>query len=294
MKEMTSIQGTENWIQCRGGKLYSKSWTPKELVSDEAVLLFHDSLGCVSLWRDFPERLSLVTGRRVIAYDRLGFGHSDLRTDAISRDFVRDEARTTVPTLLDALSVGKFIACGHSVGGGMAVETAAAFPDTCTGVVTIAAQAFVEDRTIEGIRRAQVEFSSPEGFSRLSKYHGSKTSWVLDAWIETWLAPEFSEWNLDDALSRIQCPVLAVHGEVDQYGTIAHPQRIAEGRGNYTILPGVGHNPHREATTELVAVIREWLDHRFDVVAVGNHRGHSRRAGHLRWDRNGRSMLPPR
>ncbi len=256
---MTEVLEVEHWIRCPQGRLYSKQWTPTNLASEQTILLFHDSLGCVALWRDFPKQLAIATGRRVLAYDRLGFGRSAARTDILEKGFVREEAVSFIPILLKELSIGDFIACGHSVGGGMAVETGCAFPETCKAVVTIAAQAFVEDRTIEGIKKAQAEFFSTESLGRLAKYHGEKTGWVLQAWIDTWLAPDFAGWSLDAALDALKCPVLAIHGELDQYGSAAHPERIAGRRGMSKILQGVGHNPHRESAELLISIIREWI-----------------------------------
>ncbi|WP_395457173.1 alpha/beta fold hydrolase [Azospirillum melinis] len=110
------------------GRLYVKDWTPAAAGDLPPILLFHDSLGCVDLWRSFPARLAAATARRVIAYDRLGFGRSDPHPGTLPRDFVAAEARDAVPLLLDSFGIGDFVVCGHSVGGGMAVETAARFP----------------------------------------------------------------------------------------------------------------------------------------------------------------------
>ena len=124
------------------GRLSVKDWTPDASASLPPILLFHDSLGCVDLWRSFPAHLAAATARRVVAYDRLGFGRSDPHPGTLTLGFVAAEARDIVPLLLDHLGIGDFIACGHSVGGGMAVETAARFPSRCRALVTIAAQAF--------------------------------------------------------------------------------------------------------------------------------------------------------
>jgi len=255
------VAETESAVQTGEGRLYAKSWTPE--VPDAArlapVLLFHDSLGCVDLWRSFPMRLAAATRRRVIAYDRLGFGRSDPHPGRIGLDFVALEARDAVPPLCDQLGVAEFVACGHSVGGGMAIETAARHPERCRALVTIAAQTFAEDKTLAGIRVARKDFQDPANLARLAKYHGEKSRWVVDAWTETWLAPGFAQWRLDAALAAVRCPVLAVHGDRDEYGSDVHPTRIAEGRGTAHILPDTGHVPHREREALVVAMIRHFL-----------------------------------
>lgn len=260
----TAPVAQEHLIPTPRGRLFARSWTPP--ASEERaggggvpILLFHDSLGCVALWRSFPERLAAATGRRVIAYDRLGFGRSDPYPGLLPIDFVAAEAREAVPAICDALCINGFIACGHSVGGGMGIHTAAALPERCRALVTIAAQAFVEDRTIAGIEVAKAGFQRPEDLARLARYHGDKARWVVDAWTETWLSPVFADWTVDAARARVRCPVLAIHGELDEYGSTEHPRRIAGTTGTARILAGIGHVPHRECEGDLVELISGFL-----------------------------------
>ncbi len=256
---MPEISDREYWIESPGGQLFAKSWTPIDPGSATPLILFHDSLGCVALWRQFPKLLAEALNRQVIAYDRLGFGRSDRRTDILSGDFVATEAEQYVPLLCEKLSVNEFIACGHSVGGGMAVWAGASLPRQCKGVITIAAQAFVEDRTLAGIRIAEQEFETADNMSRLAKYHGDKAEWVLHAWIDTWQDPAFVDWSLDAALRLLRCPQLTIHGEHDEFGSLEHPRRIAGTHGEPRILSGIGHNPHRECPELLVEIIEDWL-----------------------------------
>ncbi len=244
------------------GALFVRTWDPESAkpLGKVPILLLHDSLGCIALWRSFPERLAAETGRRVIAYDRLGFGQSDPHPGRLGVDFVTDEAARALPALCAALAVEDFILCGHSVGGGMSIEAAARHPEPCRALITIAAQAFVEDRTLAGIRKAQADFEDPAALARLAKYHGEKARWVVDAWVESWLSPAFADWTVDAALAAIRCPVLALHGENDEYGSLIHPTRIAEGRGTAEILPGIGHVPHREAEGMVTGLIREFVE----------------------------------
>lgn len=256
-----AVHDQEQFIQAAGGRLYVKDWRPEapDGTARPPILLFHDSLGCVDLWRSFPARLAAATVRRVIAYDRLGFGRSDPHPGQLALDFVVAEARTVVPVLLDRLAIGDFVACGHSVGGGMAAEAAALFGPRCRALVTIAAQAFVEDRTLAGIRVAEQGFQDPAQLARLAKYHGEKARWAVDAWTGSWLSPEFAGWTLDAALAEVRCPVLALHGDRDEYGSMDHPARIAAGRGTVHMLPDTGHVPHREREDTVVEAIRDFL-----------------------------------
>lgn len=262
---MPDIVTREHWITTAQGRLYARQWEPASghPESDAPILLLHDSLGSVALWRDFPEHLATASGRRVLAYDRLGFGRSDAHPGALGLDFIRAEAIQGFQQVREALGIGDFIVFGHSVGGGMAVACAARFPDQCKALITESAQAFVEDRTLAGIRAAQQAFADPVQRGRLARYHGDKTDWVLSAWIDTWLSPPFADWNLDAELARVRCPVLALHGDQDEYGSVEHPRRIARlagGDATAELLAGRGHVPHREAPEETLARVTRWLD----------------------------------
>lgn len=256
------LEERESHIRIEEGRLFAKTWIPEgsEASRLAPVVLLHDSLGCVDLWRDFPALLASRTGRRVIAYDRLGFGRSDPHPGRLGENFVQMEARYVLPRLREQLDVKDFVACGHSVGGGMAIEAASYFQEECRALVTIAAQAFVEEKTLEGIRTAQRDFQDPTNLAKLSRYHGDKARWVASAWIDTWLAPEFANWNLKAALASVRCPVLAIHGEQDEYGSSEHPKRIAGEYGTVCILPQTGHVPHREPKELLTDVIHRFLE----------------------------------
>ena len=256
----------DHWVNVESGRVFARTWTPENPRYDAAggILLLHDSLGCVDLWRDFPKRLAEATHRTVVAYDRVGFGRSDPYPGALPLSFIRDEAATVVPRLSDALGLETIIPFGHSVGGAMAVATAARWPARCAAVVTESAQSFVEERTIAGLRGARVAFAQPGQLERLARYHGPKARWVLDAWIATWLDPEFEGWSLDDDLRGVKCPVLAMHGDADEYGSVAHPERIArltQGPSRAVILDGCGHVPHREQPTRVLDEVASFLHH---------------------------------
>jgi pimeloyl-ACP methyl ester carboxylesterase len=241
--------------------LFVRKWVPLQ-THGSTIVLFHDSLGSVELWREFPSVLAARTGRAVIAYDRLGFGQSDPRDDRLGMDFIADEAETFFPALRAQLGIDRFVACGHSVGGGMAVYCAAQCGAACAAVITVAAQAFVEDRTLQGIREAQALFADPAQVERLAKYHGDKARWVLDAWLDTWLSPQFAGWSLDAVLPRVTCPLLAIHGADDEYGSTRHPERIgrlAGGPARVEVMPDTRHVPHREREAAVLDWVAEFL-----------------------------------
>lgn len=262
---MTSFSTRDLWIDTERGRLFAQRWTcdATDRPGGAPIVLLHDSLGCVALWRDFPARLALATAREVIAYDRLGFGRSDPHPDRLRTDFIGSEAHTDFRRLREALGLDAFVAFGHSVGGGMAVGCAAAYPDACRALVTESAQAFVEDRTVAGILEAKRAFAEAGQLDRLTRYHGDKAAWVLGAWIDTWLAPDFAAWTLDRELRGVRCPTLVLHGEHDEYGSARHPQRITDlvhGASRLHLLRDCAHVPHRERPDVVLDLVSSWLE----------------------------------
>lgn len=262
--DMTHTAHDETWIETPQGRLFAKRWrgTPVADAAAGPIVLLHDSLGSVGLWRDFPERLAQATQRDVIAYDRLGFGCSDPHPARLTATFVRDEADHAFRALREQLGFASFVAFGHSVGGGMAVGCAAAYPDRCRALVTVAAQAFVEERTLAGIRESERQFAEPGQLDRLARHHGDKAEWVLRAWVDTWLSAAFRDWSLDDMLPQVRCPTLAIHGSQDEYGSSAHPNRIASrvaGPSSVMMLKECGHVPHRERTADVLDAVKDFL-----------------------------------
>lgn len=144
----------------------------------------------------------------------------------------------------------------------MALVAAATLPSRCTAVITEAAQAFVEPRTLAGIEAAKLAYDNPEQFAKLARWDGDNARWVLGAWTEVWLAPAFRAWSLDPVLGEVHCPVLAIHGGRDEFGSEAFPRRIVQGvRGpaRLELFPDCGHVPHREQPAAVIQLTREFL-----------------------------------
>ncbi|MDH1523176.1 alpha/beta fold hydrolase [Achromobacter mucicolens] len=261
---MSSVEFQDVFVPAASGQLFVRRWTPAASAtsagSGAPIVLMHDSLGCAELWRDFPERLAGATGREVIAYDRLGFGRSDPYKGTLGVDFVVREAIEGFRAVREALELDQFAAFGHSVGGGMAIASAAAYPQSCRALITESAQVYAEERTLEGIRQARESFAQPGQLDRLKKYHGDKAAWVLSAWIDTWLSPDFADWTLDPQLAQVKCPALALHGDNDDYGSTVHAERIAQLAGAQPVIfENCGHVPHREMPEQVLATVSDWL-----------------------------------
>jgi pimeloyl-ACP methyl ester carboxylesterase len=260
-----AIMQTDIILNIGGASVFARQFSAEPSsarVADFPIVLLHDSLGSVELWREFPDLLARRTGRSVIAYDRLGFGRSSPRRELPAANFIHQEAEEVLPALLAELGINEFAIFGHSVGAAMALLAAARFGDRCRGVVSEAGQAFNEDRTTEGIRRAQENFRDPEQFARLERWHGEKARWVLDAWTGSWLSPEFAQWSLAPDLPRVKSPVLVIHGDRDEYGSIRMPETIARHVGGPVevhVLSDCGHVPHRERPEEVAGLVANFL-----------------------------------
>ena len=249
-------------VDVPGGRVFTRRWSVP-VARHAPLVLLHDSLGCVALWRDFPLELAMACHCDVLAYDRLGFGKSSARKEKPSLQFIHEEAATFFPALQQALNLERFSLFGHSVGGGMALAIAALHPGACAAVITESAQAFVEERTKAGIRTAMQHFARPDQFAKLVRLHGEKAAWVFAAWTDIWLSPDFAGWNLDPYLGKIACPVLAIHGDEDEYGSLAFPRRIVaqvSGNAEQFILHGCGHIPHREQKMQVLRVCSAFLN----------------------------------
>lgn len=259
---MTAMIVSDFSVDTALGRLAARQWEPADAGRTLApIVMLHDSLGSIALWRDFPERLAAAAGRRVIAYDRLGFGGSDPHPGQLSMDYVQDESRTFLPQVLAQAQADAFLALGHSIGGCMGIASAAQHA-RCQGLITIAAQAYVDERIVAGIVDARNMFRDPAQFARLEKYHGAQARWVLDSWADTWTSPDFSSWNMGAELPQVRCPALVLHGDRDEYGSLAQPQRIADsiqGPVTFRVLEDCGHIPHREKPEVLLAAITAWL-----------------------------------
>lgn len=256
------IQIFDSFETVPGGRVFVRRWKLEPNLR-APILLVHDSLGSVELWRDFPEALVGSTGRSVIAYDRLGFGQSTPRRGLPSVDFIVEEAEVYLPALLQALNLDRVVLLGHSVGCGMALIAASIHPEMCESVVSVAAQAYVEPLTLSGIRSAEAKFKEADQVEKLAKYHGEKARWVLDAWTKVWLSPGFSSWSLEPYLPRVLCPVLAIHGDQDEYGSVAFPRRIVGlvgGASELAILEHCGHGPHREKKELVLQLVASFLE----------------------------------
>lgn len=224
------------------------------------LVLLHEGLGCVAMWRDFPQQLAAATGCRTIVYSRPGYGASEPHRDPRQPDYMHREAQDILPALLAALQVERPLLVGHSDGGSIALIFAGSFPDIPVGAVVMAPHEFVEEETLAGIRAARKIWQESDWSTRLARYHRDAARVFAD-WNDCWLSPAFRDWNIEAFLPAIRCPVLAIQGEDDEYATMRQIEVIAEQLPATRLLKlaNCGHTPQRDQTSAVLAAIGDFV-----------------------------------
>ena len=224
------------------------------------IVVLHEGLGSVDLWKDIPSRLAVSCGCNALVYSRYGNGYSDLLTEARRTDYMHREARVVLPELLDKLRVSHPILFGHSDGGSIALIHAAMDTSRVLGVVTLAAHVIVEDLTLESIRAARTAYQSTDMPTRLSKYHkdADSTFW---GWNDIWLHPDFRNWNIESLLPQIPCPVLAIQGREDEYGTLRQLEILEREtpKAELLVLEHCRHSPHRDQPASVLSAAHDFI-----------------------------------
>jgi pimeloyl-ACP methyl ester carboxylesterase len=216
---------------------------------DKPTLVFlHEALGCIELWKDFPDLLAKETGLNILIYERQGHGASSPLDLPRPLDYLEIEAQEYLPQLLEQLDIKRPILIGHSDGATIALIYAALYPVSM--VLTAAAHVLVEDITIEGVGLAAEHYHKNNICEKLERYHGAKAHDLFWAWADTWLNPVFRPWNATHFLSKISCPVLLIQGKEDEYATLDQLDLIAQRIGSLAqsiVLENCGHSPHIQA-----------------------------------------------
>ena len=225
------------------------------------LVLLHEGLGSVAMWRDFPGRLAHATGCNAVVYSRYGYGTSDpLREDRKVR-YMHDEAGIALPEILDRLAIERPILVGHSDGGSIALIHAGTGASALTGVVTLAAHVLVEDISVASIAAAKTAYETTDLRAKLARYHADVDS-AFWGWNRIWLNPDFRAWNIEEFLPRIACPVLAIQGDDDEYGTMEQMRRIGARVRDVELLAleDCRHSPHRDQPDAVLEVVTRFVD----------------------------------
>ena len=242
-------------------------WINRDRTDALLIVFLHEGLGSVSMWKDFPQRLCNALGCRGLVYSRPGYGRSTPRAsgEVWEKDFLHRQARQVLPALLASLGIdgvaNRLWLLGHSDGGSIALLYAAFHPERTAGIIALAPHTMVEDESISSIEKTRAAYLSGTLQQRLQKYHDSPDS-VFWGWNTAWLAPEFKQWSIEEDVGTIRCPVLAVQGLDDPFGTLAQIRGIARQLPQAELfeMSKCGHSPQRDQPERLIAAATRFIE----------------------------------
>lgn len=221
--------------------------------SETTIIFLHEGLGCIEMWRDYPEKLCKATSCKGIVYDRSGYGKSPGTLVDRKFDYLH-LAAYELHEVVEYFNLKDFILYGHSDGGSIALIYAGLFSDKPRAVITEAAHAFNEAVTIKGVLQARplLEEGKMEG---LKKYHGERFVEVFYAWNNIWISDSFKNWSIESELRKVSVPNLIIQGKNDQYGTLRQVEQICQltkGESQSLKVSNCGHAPYKEQTKEVL------------------------------------------
>ncbi|MGH7210852.1 MAG: alpha/beta fold hydrolase, partial [Acetobacteraceae bacterium] len=240
------------------GQRIEAGWWGMPPEAAPSLVLLHEGLGSLRLWGGFPALLARTSGFGVFAFSRFGYGASDPVPLPRPLDFMEREARDVLPRVLDAAGLRRCLLVGHSDGASIAAIAAGMQRDArLAGLVLIAPHFFVEDVSIAAIAAARDAYAAGDLRARLAAHHAD-VEVAFRGWNDTWLDPAFRSWDITRYLPAIRVPALLIQGEADPYGTVAHiraAERLLSAPVRTLLLPGIGHDPAREARPAAVEAI---------------------------------------
>src|SRR5947209_565414 len=223
------------------------------------IVLLHEALGSLSLWKDFPERLAQRTGCGVLAYSRYGHGKSECLKEKRSIGYIHYEGEVVLPELLDKFGIHDPVLLGHSDGGSIALIYAGRYQNRVSGLVLEAPHVFVEDSTVSVLVQTGLNYQAYLR-QKLSRHHQDPDA-IFRAWHDLWIDPQFRHWSIESYLPAISCSALLIQGEHDGYGTMAQLQMIQARvpQAEICVLPDCGHSPHREQTETVLSRVAGFI-----------------------------------
>jgi pimeloyl-ACP methyl ester carboxylesterase len=226
------------------------------------IVMLHEGLGCVGLWGDFPDKLQQATGCGVFVYSRAGYGQSSAVAVPRPLTFMHEEARETLPLVLDTIGFQRGLLLGHSDGASITAIYAGSQQDhRVGGVVLIAPHFFTEPSGLAAIAETRNAYDSGDLRSRLARWHDDVDN-AFNGWCGAWLDPDFRQWDITEFLAYIRVPVLIVQGEDDQYGTVKQIEVAQEEcycPVEVALLPGAKHSPQRDQPEAALKAIADFV-----------------------------------
>lgn len=237
-------------------------WYGKENKNKPTLIFLHEGLGCIRMWKDFPKILSGYTGCPALVFSRLGYGSSDPCPLPWKINFMHKQALQILPDIIRKAGIHTYILIGHSDGGSIGIIfSGSPVAKGLKGLITQAAHVFCEQKTVESIQQAKIQYDHHDLKQRLEKYHGTNTDNAFRGWNDVWLNPGFIHWNIEKYLSRIHIPMLAIQGKEDQYGTIKQIKSIQHHVKHVKscLVDNCGHSPHLEQQKIVLDIMNQFI-----------------------------------
>lgn len=225
------------------------------------LVFLHEGLGSAALWKGFPAKIASATRCPTLVYSRYGYGRSDPIDAPRPVRYMHDEALESLPRLLDELRIERPILVGHSDGASIALIHAGSGVRPVRGLILEAPHVFVEDLTVASIAKAKSVYETTDLDAKLGRYHDDVGN-MFWGWNDIWLHPDFRAWNIEEYLATIACPILAIQGEDDEYGTQAQLKAITTQSGGPVetlVLPDCKHSPHRDQEAATAAAMVQFI-----------------------------------
>lgn len=256
-------QASDEMVEAGGFAIHVRHWPGAER-ADTRLVLLHEGLGCIEMWKDFPGLLAAASGCAVSAYSRPGYGRSQGHPPPWGADYMHREARDVLPDVLAGLAGERIVLVGHSDGASIATIYAGEHDDgRLAGLVLMAPHFFVEEVSLTSIAAARDAFVVEGLRQRLARYHADNVDDAFWGWNDAWLSAAFRDWNITDQLERVRRPVLVVQGRDDQYGTLAQVEaarRVLPPRScRAEILDDCRHSPHVDRPDRTLAAIVDFV-----------------------------------
>jgi len=228
-----------------------------------SLILLHEGLGSVSMWKDIPEKIYEHTGFNVITYSRAGYGKSSSIKLPRPLNYMSIEANKYLPNILNQLDLKKFYLIGHSDGGTIAALNSGEIKhDNHCGTILVAPHFFIENFNIKSIRDIKNKYEKEGLKEKLSKYHNNVDN-AFYGWSETWLNPKFHKWDITKEIKKIKVPIYAIQGNADPYGSVKQIDILEKHltvKFEKLILDNCGHNPFFERVDECLYGIKSFIN----------------------------------
>jgi pimeloyl-ACP methyl ester carboxylesterase len=271
---------TERSVRVNGITLHYLDWGPADA---PPVVLLHGITGHARVWDHLAERL--VPGRRVLALDQRGHGDSDPAPDD---DYRVATMADDVAAFAGSLELHRFALLGHSMGGRIAIQYAAAHAGRLERLIIVDIGPDIElaglqrvrdmmaksperieseEWAVEYIRRANplqdVDLLRQRVHHGLKRLPDGELTWKYAKGLRDMMrAGQRDAVDLWEPLARIPCSTLVVRGAESDILSPEVAKKMTERLpdGRLVEIPGAAHTVPADRPDDFVRHVRAFLD----------------------------------